>query len=88
MLLQSGFKNMFDDKLRYPEVTIELLRSIKPEYIFLSSEPYPFSNKHLDELKSELPDSKIILVNGEMFSWYGPRLLQAANYFKQLRLKI
>jgi len=88
MLLQSGFKNMFDDKLRYPEVTIELLRSIKPEYIFLSSEPYPFSNKHLDELKSALPDSKIILVNGEMFSWYGPRLLQAANYFNQLRLKI
>jgi ABC-type Fe3+-hydroxamate transport system substrate-binding protein len=88
MLLQSGFKNMFDDKLRYPEVTIELLQSLKPEYIFLSSEPYPFSNKHLEELKSALPDSKIILVNGEMFSWYGPRLLQAANYFNQLRLKI
>jgi len=88
MLLQSGFKNIFDDKLRYPEVTIELLQSLKPEYIFLSSEPYPFSNKHLEELKSVLPDSKIILVNGEMFSWYGPRLLQAANYFKQLRIKI
>jgi len=88
MLLQSGFKNMFDDKLRYPEVTIELLQSLKPEYIFLSSEPYPFLNKHLEELKSALPDSKIILVNGEMFSWYGPRLLQAANYFNQLRLKI
>ena len=88
MLLQAGYKNIFDNNLRYPEVNIEMLRDLKPEYIFLSSEPYPFTNKHLEEMKSELPDSKIILVNGEMFSWYGPRLLQAANYFKQLRLKI
>ncbi len=88
MLLQAGYKNIFEDTFRYPEVSIELLQDLKPEYIFLSSEPYPFSNKHLEEMKSELPDSKIILVNGEMFSWYGPRLLQAANYFNQLRLKI
>ena len=88
MLLQAGFKNIFDNTLRYPEVSVDLLQDLKPEYIFLSSEPYPFSNKHLEELKSALPDSKIILVNGEMFSWYGPRLLQAANYFNQLRLKI
>ena len=88
MLLQAGYKNLFDNTLRYPEVSIELLQALKPEYIFLSSEPYPFSNKHLEELKSVLPESKIILVNGEMFSWYGPRLLQSANYFNQLRLKL
>jgi ABC-type Fe3+-hydroxamate transport system substrate-binding protein len=88
MLLQAGFKNIFDHTLRYPEVSVELLQDLKPEFIFLSSEPYPFSNKHVEELQSDLPDSKIILVNGEMFSWYGPRLLQAANYFNQLRLKI
>jgi len=88
MLLQAGYKNIFDNTLRYPEVSIDLLQDLKPECIFLSSEPYPFSNKHIEELKSVLPDSKIILVNGEMFSWYGPRLLQAANYFNQLRLKI
>ena len=88
MLLQAGFKNIFDHTLRYPEVSVESLQTLKPEYIFLSSEPYPFSSKHLEELQLELPDSKIILVNGEMFSWYGPHLLQAAHYFKQLRLKI
>lgn len=88
MLLQAGYKNLFDNKLRYPEVSIELLLALKPEYIFLSSEPYPFSNKHLEELNSALPDSEIMLVNGEMFSWYGPRLLQSANYFNQLRLKL
>jgi ABC-type Fe3+-hydroxamate transport system substrate-binding protein len=88
MLLQAGYKNIFDNTLRYPEVSVDLLQDLKPEYIFLSSEPYPFSNKHIELLQSALPDSKIILVNGEMFSWYGPRLLQAANYFNQLRLKI
>ena len=88
MLLQAGYKNIFDNTLRYPEVSIELLQAIKPEYIFLSSEPYPFSNKHVEELNSVLPDSKIMLVNGEMFSWYGPRLLQSANYFNQLRFKL
>jgi ABC-type Fe3+-hydroxamate transport system substrate-binding protein len=88
MLLQAGYKNLFDNRLRYPEISIELLLALKPKYIFLSSEPYPFSNKHLDELSSALPDSNIILVNGEMFSWYGPRLLQSANYFNQLRLKL
>ena len=88
MLLQAGYKNLFDNRLRYPEISIELLLALKPEYIFLSSEPYPFSNKHLDELSSALPDSEIMLVNGEMFSWYGPRLLQSANYFNQLRLKL
>jgi ABC-type Fe3+-hydroxamate transport system substrate-binding protein len=88
MLMQAGYKNLFDNTLRYPEVSIELLQGLKPEYIFLSSEPYPFSNKHLEELNSALPDSEIMLVNGEMFSWYGPRLLQSANYFNQLRLKL
>lgn len=88
MLLQAGYKNLFDNTLRYPEVSIELLQALKPEYIFLSSEPYPFSSKHLEELKAVLPESKIILVNGEMFSWYGPRLLKAANYFNQFRLKL
>lgn len=88
MLLQSGFKNIFDNTVRYPDVTVKLLQDLKPEYVFLSSEPYPFSIKHVEELKSELPDSKIILVNGEMFSWYGPRLLQAAHYLKELHLEI
>ena len=88
MLLQAGYKNLFDNSIRYPEVSIELMQALKPEYIFLSSEPYPFSNKHMEELKTSLPDSVIMLVNGEMFSWYGPRLLQSANYFNQLRLKL
>lgn len=28
-----------------------------------------------------LPNAKVILVDGEMFSWYGSRLLYAPDYF-------
>ena len=55
------------------------------EYVFLSSEPFPFQQKHIDELQKELPDSKIILVDGEAFSWYGTHLSRCGDYFKTLR---
>lgn len=52
--------------------------------ILLSSEPYPFKQKHIDALQKELPGITIRLVNGEMFSWYGSRLLLVPDYFKEL----
>jgi hypothetical protein len=59
----------------------ELARS-NCQLILLSSEPYPFKQKHVDELQKKLPGKKIILADGEMFSWYGSHLLQAPRYFK------
>ena len=70
---------------RYPEINDEEIRQLNPEYIFLSSEPYPFQEKHIEELKQISPSSKIILVDGEMFSWYGSRLLHAPLYFNSLQ---
>lgn len=85
MLGVAGFKNVFDNLQRYPEIEPSLLNNLKPDYIFLSSEPYSFSEKHFDEFQSFSPNSKVILVDGEMFSWYGSRLRYAAEYFKELR---
>lgn len=69
-----GFENAVSEP-RYPEV-----KSIKPDLIFLSSEPYPFKEKHVKEFQQLFPDSKIILVDGEMFSWYGSRLKYFPDY--------
>ncbi|MDB5003860.1 MAG: Substrate-binding protein [Mucilaginibacter sp.] len=69
---------------RYPEVTEQMLIDANPDVILLSSEPYPFTQKHIEEFQLLLPDAKVILVDGEMFSWYGSRLLQVPTYFKQL----
>ncbi|MFY9310449.1 MAG: helical backbone metal receptor [Bacteroidia bacterium] len=84
MLSRCGFQNVFSNHERYPEVNQALLRDAAPELILLSSEPYPFKEKHIRELKSICPDSKILLVDGELFSWYGSRLLKSPGYFQQV----
>lgn len=84
MLGYAGFENAWDgNDQRYPEVSTADLLRLSPEWILLSSEPYPFKDKHIHELKSLLPKTKVVLVDGEMFSWYGSRLKYSANYFKQ-----
>lgn len=83
-----GFRNVLGHYKRYPEITIGELKSIKPEFCFLSSEPFPFKEQHATELKKLLPDSKIVLVDGEMFSWYGSRLLKLEGYVSELGRQI
>jgi ABC-type Fe3+-hydroxamate transport system substrate-binding protein len=85
MVEVAGFTNVFIDKIRYPEITIDQLKERSPHYILLSSEPFPFKEKHQVEFQAEFPDSKVLLVDGEMFSWYGSHLLKAPSYFSTLR---
>jgi ABC-type Fe3+-hydroxamate transport system substrate-binding protein len=84
MLQKSGLQNVFADQQRYPTVTVEHLQQAAPDFLMLSSEPYPFGQKHIEELQSHLPNTKIQLVDGEMFSWYGSRLLKAPAYFSTI----
>lgn len=84
MLKKCGMQNVFEHLTRYPEISVEQIISTKPQLIFLSSEPYPFKEKHVEELKPFFDNTKIILVDGEMFSWYGSRMIYAAHYFKSL----
>lgn len=84
MLQRCGLHNVFARQQRYPEVTIEDIRAAECELVLLSSEPYPFKQQHIDELQQQLPGCRIILVDGEMFSWYGSRLINAAGYFNNL----
>jgi ABC-type Fe3+-hydroxamate transport system substrate-binding protein len=86
MMRYCGLLNIFTNVERYPQINNENLQAC--ELILLSSEPYPFKEKHAHELQQEIPRAKIILVDGEMFSWYGNRLLLAADYFKELSKKI
>ena len=85
MLQQAGYHNLFQHAQRYPTLTKKDLQNAQPDYLFLSSEPYPFSEKHVKDFESFLPHTKVVLVDGEMFSWYGSRLQQAPPYFRQLQ---
>jgi len=83
MLLRCGLLNVFKQQ-RYPEVSREMFIAANPDMVLLSSEPYPFGQKHINEFKAILPNANVQLVDGEMFSWYGNRLLHAPGYFNQL----
>lgn len=87
MITKCGFRNIFStsDYARYPEVSEQQLAEAKPELIFLSSEPYPFKEEHIQEFQLICKDAKIVIVDGELFSWYGSRLLNAPAYFEKIR---
>lgn len=84
VLRRVGFNNSFAYLSRYPEVTAEQLAQVAPQQILLSSEPYPFSEKHIAEFQALCPSAQIRIVDGEMFSWYGSRLRHSAAYLHSL----
>ena len=86
MLKRCRFKNILSEQTRYP--VLENLSELNPDVLFLSSEPYPFKEKHIQELHEIFPNAKIKLVDGEMFSWYGSRLSESVDYFKWLCTEI
>lgn len=93
MLERCGFENIFSDKKRYPEITASELLTADCQLLFLSSEPYPFRQKHVEEWQrfyehAGLPVPVIRLVDGEMFSWYGSRLLYTPSYAEALHRQI
>jgi len=80
MMDKLGLTNVFSDMTRYPEVSIEELCKRSPDFVFLSSEPFPFKQRHLDNISGQLKDSVVIFVDGEFFSWYGSRLIHMHEY--------
>lgn len=88
MLSNAGFENAFRHLSRYPQVSLDQIKRAECRYLFLSSEPYPFREKHLEEFRKQLAGVDVVLVDGEMFSWYGSRLLKAPEYFLSLQKQL
>jgi ABC-type Fe3+-hydroxamate transport system substrate-binding protein len=87
VLSECGFKNKVEgEDTRYDQITIEQIKELDLDFIFLSSEPYPFKQKHIRELQ-EYTKAKVVLVDGEMFSWYGSGLTKFKNYFENNLVK-
>ncbi|HEX2608942.1 MAG TPA: helical backbone metal receptor [Flavisolibacter sp.] len=87
-LKQAGLQNVFGARERYPEICLEELKQMDCSLLLLSSEPFPFSQKHKEEIRHRYPHLNVILVDGEIFSWYGSRLLKAPAYLSQLAREI
>lgn len=89
LMEKCGFNNLADQLgNRYPQATENDISKLQPELIFLSSEPYPFKEKHKLQMERNFPGSKVILVDGEMFSWYGSRLRYSAEYLQNLQTEV
>ncbi|HRE76958.1 MAG TPA: helical backbone metal receptor [Flavobacterium sp.] len=89
MLVLNRFENIYKEKGRYPEIELEKIRQEgDPEVVFLSSEPFPFKDEHAFEIGRCTHHAKTIFVDGELFSWYGSRILKAFPYFKKLHEKL
>jgi len=84
MINKLNLENVFKNKKRYPKVELWEIRNSKAEFILLSSEPYPFKEKHAKELESQLDGKKVLLVDGEFFSWYGSRITKKRSYLQTL----
>lgn len=84
MLTQCGWVNALAEQRRYPQLTIEALQSLDPDLLLLSSEPFPFKEKHINFYQEHLPNTQVKLVDGEAFSWYGSRLLNTQPYLQDL----
>jgi len=90
MLAACGLQNIFAGTPRYPGISLSRLPALFEhvpagrQLVLLSSEPYPFKEQHIAEIAAVLPHARVLLADGEMFSWYGSRLLEAPGYFRQL----
>lgn len=87
ILQRLGLINCIEEKSsRYPTLTIDEIKILNPELILLSSEPFPFNEQHIEELKQHLPTTTICIVDGEAYSWYGSRLIHSLPEFEKLKL--
>ncbi|WP_310557007.1 helical backbone metal receptor [Flavobacterium sp.] len=89
LLKLNKLENIYQNKGRYPEVIIQKMRiQGDPDLVFLSSEPFPFKEEHAFEIGRHTHHATTVFVDGEMFSWYGSRLVKSFEYFKLLHSKI
>ncbi|MGZ4690093.1 MAG: helical backbone metal receptor [Acidimicrobiia bacterium] len=76
LLAVLGWENAFsgsDAEDRYPALTLEELAGFAPELVLLPDEPYPFSDRHLAEVETGVPDARVALADGRDLFWWGIR---------------
>jgi len=72
---------------RYPEICLDAAILERVDDVLFSTEPFPFTEKHLDAFRREFPDhaAKARLIDAEMVSWYGSRAVPGLHYLAQFR---
>lgn len=64
---------------RYPELTLNEPWLASVGLVLLSTEPYAFRERHLQEISARL-GRPALLIDAEMTSWYGSRAIRGLGY--------
>ncbi len=91
LIAEAGGRNIFSGREQlYPEITAAELAQAKPDAVLLSSEPFPFKQKHIRELSDlcGLPPQGFYLVDGELLSWHGALTARGLDYVGELMERI
>ena len=88
VMARGGLANAVGARDRYPELTDAEIGALAPDVVLLSSEPYPFAERHAAEVATLAPSARVELVDGEAFSWYGSRLAHTPAALRALRQRL
>jgi ABC-type Fe3+-hydroxamate transport system substrate-binding protein len=88
MLAEIGWQCWTADPLagsgaRYPKFEWSDEVVCKLDAVLLSTEPYRFTEAHVDALEQQI-GKPVQLVDGEMMSWYGSRAIRGLRYLRNL----
>jgi ABC-type Fe3+-hydroxamate transport system substrate-binding protein len=67
---------------RYPEVELSDFAR-KVDRVLLSTEPFHFKERHVEEIEALVPGAEVSLIDGEMTSWYGSRAIAGLDYLAE-----
>ena len=81
----TGLINAFSTVADYPETTEAEIRTLDTQLILLPTSPFPFNERNVLEMRAACPGASVVLVDGELFGWYGSRLLRTPDYLRALR---
>lgn len=85
ILTAHGFINCLDSFIqRYVTLNIEVFKKLSFDMALLPCEPYEFTEEDRQDVLAFFPNSHVRLVDGEVFSWYGYRMKEAAHYLKEM----
>jgi ABC-type Fe3+-hydroxamate transport system substrate-binding protein len=87
LLSLAGGQNVFGKRNdRYPTISATELHDVDPLIVLLPNEPFPFQDKHVEELSAltRLPKERFMLSDGELLSWHGSRTPRGIDYAESL----
>ncbi|HMQ11656.1 MAG TPA: helical backbone metal receptor [Oligoflexia bacterium] len=87
-LIESYCSNAFGHVERYPHIELSEIKKNSVDHIFLLTEPFCFNDTHRQELKvyfnEQGIDMPVSILNGENFTWPGPRSIEAIEEMKRV----